>query len=103
MRVRRYCVLVLVAAAAAEAELLASCGAVAGRSAAVRRAVRDTRWYVSERARKHGKDRRALSDSLQFGAAIYERRDVGDPLTTSVEPVLRGSVIVSRDVFVASL
>jgi len=101
MRVRRYCVLVLVAAAAAA--LLASCGAVAGRSAAVRRAVGDTRWYVSERARKHGKDRRALSGSLQFGAAIYERRDVGDPLTTSVEPVLRGSVIVSRNVFVASL
>ncbi len=82
---------------------LASCASVAARPAALPHVIRDTVWYVSARARVDGKDRRALSDSLKFGAAIFERRTRDDPFTGSVGLVLRDSVTVSRSVFEEAL
>lgn len=62
--------------------------------------VRDTLWYVSARARDDaGRARRALTDSLEYGAAIFERAPVRDPFADKLSFTLRDSLRLTRDAF----
>jgi hypothetical protein len=66
--------------------------------------VRDTIWYVSARARTDdGRDRRALADTLEYGAAIFERAPVRDPFADGLSLTLRDSLRLTRDAFLATL
>ena len=86
---------------AALAFVLAGCAA---RSRAMSTVVfRDTLWYVSARARHEGRDQRALTDTLEYGAAIFERPAVRDPFTDRVTFTLRDSVQFTRDTFLSTL
>jgi hypothetical protein len=86
---------------AALAFVLAGCAARSRTMTATMR--RDTLWYVSARARHEGRDRRALTDSLEYGAAIFEYARVRDPFTARVTPTLRDSVRFTRDTFLSAL
>ncbi len=67
-------------------------------------AVRDTVWYVSARARTDdGRDRRALADTLEYGAAIFERAPVRDPFADPLAFTLRDSLRLTRDAFRAQV
>ncbi len=91
-------------AALAVAGIVAALSGCVARSRALSAAVRrDTLWYVSARARHDGHDRRALTDTLEYGAAIFEHAAVRDPLTDGVRVRLRDSLRFSRDTFLASL
>ena len=66
--------------------------------------VRDTLWYVSARARDtDGRDRRALTDSLEYGAAIFERAPARDPFADRLPFTLRDSLRLTRDAFLAAV
>jgi hypothetical protein len=63
---------------------------------------RDTVWYVSVRARDAaGRDRRAIADTLEYGAAIFERPVVPDPLIDPLHVRLRDSLRLPREAFLA--
>ena len=65
---------------------------------------RDTVWYVSARARDaQGRDRRVLADSLEYGAAIFERTPAADPLSDPLTLTLRDSVRFTRVAFLVAL
>ncbi len=64
---------------------------------------RDTVWYVSARARHDGRARRALADSLEYGAAIFEYAPVRDPFTDALPSGLRDSLRLTRDAFLTAL
>jgi esterase/lipase superfamily enzyme len=81
-----------------------ACVGCAARTRAMTTVVfRDTLWYVSARARHDGRDQRALTDSLEYGAAIFERPAVRDPFTERVTFALRDSVQFTRDTFQSAL
>jgi len=62
--------------------------------------VRDTVWYVSVRARDEtGRDRRAIADTLEYGAAIFERPVMADPLLDPLHVRLRDSLRLPREAF----
>lgn len=65
--------------------------------------LRDTLWYVSARSRDDGRDRRALTDTLEYGAAIFDHTPPRDPLTDRLTFVLRDSVRLTRDTFLRAL
>jgi esterase/lipase superfamily enzyme len=91
----------------AYAMLLATAGCAsigASRRGHVHPLVRDTIWYVSVRARDAaGRDLRAASDSLEYGAAIFERPWVPDPISDPLAFRLRDSLRISRHEFLTSL
>lgn len=88
-------------AALALASSLAGCAVRSRAMSAV--VLRDTLWYVSARSRESGRDRRRLTDTLEYGAAIYERRAVRDPFTDGLTFALRDSLRFTRDTFLAGL
>jgi pimeloyl-ACP methyl ester carboxylesterase len=62
--------------------------------------VRDTIWYVSARARdERGRVLRTLADTLEYGAAIFERAPVSDAFSDKLSFTLRDSLQFSRDAF----
>jgi hypothetical protein len=78
-------------------------GACAARSPGVP-PVRDTVWYVSARARDDaGRDRRAITEALEYGAAIFERAAVRDPSADHLSFALRDSLRFSRDAFLEAI
>lgn len=91
----------------ASAIVLATTGcasATAARRQSVPPMVRDTIWYVSVRARDAaGRDQRAPADSIEYGAAIFERPWVADPISDPLAFHLRDSVRFSRTEFLSAL
>jgi esterase/lipase superfamily enzyme len=82
---------------------VAGTGCVARTRAITATMRRDTLWYVSARARHEGHDRRALSDSLEYGAAIFDYAPVRDPFTDGLTVALRDSLSLTRDTFLSAL
>jgi esterase/lipase superfamily enzyme len=67
-------------------------------------AMRDTLWYVSARLRDEaGRDVRAVAPTLEYGAAIFERTPVRDPVSDALTFTLRDSLRLTRDAFAAAL
>ncbi len=66
--------------------------------------IKDTIWYVSARARDdRGRDLRKLTDTLEYGAAIFERSAVRDAFAGKLTFTLRDSVRLSRTDFLAAV
>lgn len=83
------------------AALLSACAA---RAVALSPAtLRDTIWYASARARVDGRDVRRQADTLEYGAAVYDRTNVRDPFTSSIALTLRDSLRLTRELFLAAL
>jgi esterase/lipase superfamily enzyme len=78
-------------------------GACAARTRPVS-SVRDTLWYVSARSRNEsGRDVRAVATTLEYGAAIFERAPVRDPVSDALTFTLRDSLRFTREAFAAAL
>ncbi len=95
--------LAVVALTALALALLALSGCVVRTRALSAVATRDTLWYVSARSRQEGRDRRKLADTLEYGAAIFDRPSVRDPFTDGLTLTLRDSVRLTRDTFLSAL
>ena len=67
------------------------------------RTVRDTIWSASARAREEGQDKRVLADSVEYGAAIYDRSNLRDPFTSALHLTLRDSIRYTREAFISVL
>lgn len=66
--------------------------------------VRDTLWYVSARQRdRAGRDRRALSDTLEYGAVIVDRAPVRDPVADPLHFTRRDSLRLPREAFLEAV
>lgn len=82
---------------------LAPAGCTARRApddATPRVVVRDTLWYVSARQRdRSGRDRRALADSLEYGAVIVDRAPARDPIADPLHFTRRDSLRLPREAF----
>ncbi|AMW04449.1 hypothetical protein GEMMAAP_05535 [Gemmatimonas phototrophica] len=65
--------------------------------------IRDTIWYASARAREEGHDKRVLADSVEYGAAIYDRTNPRDPFTSALQLTLRDSIRYTREAFISVL
>lgn len=89
--------------AASVALLAQACARVPRPQFATIPAAADTVWYISARARVDGRDSRLLSDSLEFGFAVFARQPVADPARGTVELVLVDSMTMSEGAFAAAL
>jgi len=63
----------------------------------------DSVWYVSARARVDGQDSRRLSDSLEYGVAIYARPTIADPMRDAFDVRLIDSARYPAGEFVTRL
>lgn len=63
----------------------------------------DTVWYISARTRINGKDSRQLTDTLEYGQAIYRRDAMADAWTGRIRLTLLDSVSLSASAFETAL
>ncbi len=83
--------------------LVAACAPGPPPSLATGTMLSDTVWYISARAREHGRATRRLADTLEHGYVVFARPVVRDRLTSRLRLTLVDSVRVSQSDFVLQL
>src|SRR3954462_13006077 len=66
-------------------------------------AARDTIWYISARARDHGRDTRQLADSLEYGMVVSHFRGNGALFVDGLDVAPVDSVRLAASDFAVAL